>query len=25
LPQPPCHVICPLCKLRNYVGQPIDG
>jgi hypothetical protein len=25
LPQPPCHVLCPLCKLRNTVGQPTDG
>ena len=25
LPQPPCHVLCPLCKLRNNVDQPTDG
>jgi hypothetical protein len=25
LPQPPCQVICPLCKMQNSVGQPTDG
>jgi hypothetical protein len=25
LPQPPCQVVCPLCKMRNNVGQPTDG